>query len=168
MSIKLRAKLDNLLIDKDLHFDMTDDRKLAIKTKCGQSLVVFNDLVFAKKEPTVEEINFVKKVLEKEIDEINNKLKRLKELDENKPEDILVNKKWSKDDVYEVVEEGLRFDLNIKTRDISDIKIKVNSIDEIEDRVRNIDVLAKKAESLIKWREEKEEILRELRQNCNI
>ena len=168
MSIKLRANLDCLLEDKDLHFDMTDGKKLAIKTKCGQNLVVFNDLVFAKKEPTKSEIDFVKEVLKKQINEINKKIKRLKELEQNEPEKIKFYKKWNKEDIYEVATNDLEFDFNIKTKEISNIKIEANNVREIEEKLKQIHHLMQKVEKRIKWQEERDNIIQELNQNCNI
>ncbi len=150
MSIRLRANLDYLLEDKDLHFDMTNGKKLAIKTKCGQVLVTFNDLVFAKKEPTKSEIDFVKEVLKKQINEINKKIKRLKELEQNEPEKIKFYKKWNKEDVYEVATNDLEFDFNIKTKEISNIKIEANNVREIEEKLKQIHHLMQKAEERIK------------------
>ena len=168
MSIRLRANLDYLLEDKDLHFDMTDGKKLAIKTKCGQNLVVFNDLVFAKKEPTKTEIDFVKEVLREQIDEINKKIKRLKELEQNEPEKVSVYKEWSNEDSYKIAENGLEFSFNTKTKEIFSIRIDANNIKEIENKIKQIEPLIQKAEKYIKWKKEKDNLIQELNQNCNI
>jgi len=168
MSIKLRADLDYLLEDKDLHFGMTSGKNLAIKTKCGQELVVFNDLVFAKKEPTKTEIDFIKETLKKQIDEINKKIKRLKELEQNEPEKISIFKRWGKDNVYEIIMDDLKFDVNIKTKQVSNIRINENSLEEIENKVKQIDFLIQKAKERIKWQEERDNLIKELNQNCNI
>jgi len=168
MSIRLRANLDYLLEDKDLHFDMTDGKKLAIKTKCGQVLVVFNDLVFAKKEPTKTEIDFVKEILRKQIDEINKKIKRLKELEQNEPEKLSIFRRWNKNNVYEVVTDDLRFDFHIKTKQVSNIRLDADNLEEIKEKIKQIDYLIQKAEERIKWQEERDNIMQELNQNCNI
>ena len=168
MSIKLRASLDYLLDDKDLHFGMTDEKKLAIKTKCGQTLVVFNDLVFAKKEPTRDEISFIKDTIRKQIEEINKKLNRLKELEQNEPEKISVFKKWGKDNVYEVIADNLKFNVNIKTKEVSNIRIDADNVREVEKKLKQIHPLMQKAEERIKWQEERDNIIKELNQNCNI
>ena len=168
MSIKLRASLDQYLEDEDLHFDMTDEKKLAIKTKCGQVLVTFNDLVFAKKEPTRDEIEFVKKIFNGEIDEINNKLKRLKELEQNEPEKVNFYQRWKRDGTYGISENGLNFDVDIKTEEVSNIKIEVDKLEKIEDKIKQIKPFIKKLKKYIEWQEERKEIIEELNQNCNI
>jgi len=168
MSIKLRASLDYLLDDKDLHFGMTDGKKLAIKTKCGQTLVVFNDLVFSKKEPTRDEINFIKDTIRKQIEEINKKIKRLKELEQNKPEKVTIFKRWGKNNVYEAIADDLKFDFNIKTKEVSNIRIDADNVREVEEKLKQIHPLMQKAEERIKWEEEKNNLIQELNQNCNI
>ncbi len=168
MSIKLRASLDYLLDDKDLHFGMTDEKKLAIKTKCGQTLVVFSDLVFAKKEPTKDEIDFVKETLKKQINEINKRIKRLKELEQNEPKKISTLKRWNKDNVYEIIINNLRFDINIKTKQVSNIRIDAYSLEGVKEKIKQIDSLIEQAKERIKWQEERDSIIKELNQNCNI
>ena len=168
MSIKLRATLDYLLDNKDLHFGMTEGKRLAIKTKCGQELVVFNDLIFTKKEPTKTEIDFVKEVLKKQINEIKKKIKRLKELEQNEPEKVSVYKEWSNEDSYKIAENGLEFSFNTETKEIFSIRIDANNIKEIENKIKQIEPLIQKAEKYIKWKKEKEGIIKELNQNCNI
>jgi len=168
MSIKLRANLDYLLEDKDLHFGMTNEKKLAIKTKCGQELVVFNDLVFDKKEPTKNEIDFVKEILKEQIDKINKKIKRLKELEQNEPEKITIFKNWRNNDTYEINDGDIKFFFNIRTRKVFNIKIEADSIKAVEEKLKQIDSLIQKAEKRIKWQEEKDNLIKELNQNCNI
>ena len=165
MSIKLRAELDNLLTVDDLHFDMTNNKKLCIKTKCGKELVIFYDLSFSKKDPTKDEINFVKKILTKEIDKINKKLKKLKDLEKNKVEEITYSS-WN-NEVYSKKYSSCSVICDDDFKPIT-YKIQFSDKNEVENIINDLDEQVKNIKKYLKWKEEYDKIISELNQNCNI
>jgi len=165
MSIKLRTNLDNYLDDNDLHFDMTNDKKLCIKTKCGKVLVIFHDLCFSKKEPTKDEINFVKKILDKEINNINKNLHKLKELEKNKVEKPKFLE-WTKEVLSVKFFDCSAFldnDFNIVG-----YKIYFEDKNKIEDIIKELNEQVENVKKYLKWKEEYDKTIYELNQNCNI
>ena len=85
--VKIRMFLDHLLDNNNYHFSINNDGYLVINNECGNTLITFNDIRLNKK-PSNKELEYVKKLLIKKIDEINKYLKKRDELIKNQPKEV--------------------------------------------------------------------------------
>jgi hypothetical protein len=158
--IKIRMALDGLLRDKDLYFTLNDIKNLVIAGKCNKKYVTFNDIKVSK-NPTNKELEYIKNIVSRRIDDINDKLDILIELIKTKPEEIYVD--GYSDSHYLSLREGVnRIYFNINTFEIKDYVVTFKDKKDIDKVMKELNNKLEDYKKYMIWKEKYNKIFSEL------
>jgi hypothetical protein len=163
--IKIRMALDELLRNKDLHFTLDVNKNLVIAGKCNKTYVTFSDIELPK-NPTNKELDYVRNILLKNIDDINDKLDKLVDLEKSKPERVYVD--GYSNNHYLSLKEGVnRIYFDIDTFEIEDYVVTFKDKKDIDKVIKELNNRLEDYKKYVTWEKAYKEITNELN-SCKI
>jgi hypothetical protein len=158
--IKIRMALDGLLRNKDLHFTLNEGKNLVIAGKCNKTYVTFSDLKLPR-NPTNKELEYVKSVLLRSMDGINDKLDKLIELIKTRPERVYVD--GYGDYSYITFKEDLnRVYFDITTFEIKEYAVTFKDKKDIDKIIKELNNKLEDHKKFVAWEQAYAEIIDEL------